>query len=107
MLVLTSVVLHSLNAVFFDKTGTLTRGEFKGVEITPASGVSTDDASRLAASVVPTGYATDARGLTTFRKRTARRRPRLSPAFLAVSCGRQPPRNDHQRTHEERTQIAE
>jgi Cu2+-exporting ATPase len=42
---------RNLNAVFFDKTGTLTRGEFRVVEISPAPGLSGDDALRLAASV--------------------------------------------------------
>ena len=42
---------RNLNAVFFDKTGTLTRGEFRVVDVTPAPGISADDALRLAASV--------------------------------------------------------
>jgi Cu2+-exporting ATPase len=42
---------RNLNAVFFDKTGTLTRGEFRVVDVTPAAGLSADDALRLAASI--------------------------------------------------------
>jgi Cu2+-exporting ATPase len=42
---------RNLDAVFFDKTGTLTRGEFRVVEVTPAPGISADDALKLAASV--------------------------------------------------------
>ncbi len=42
---------RNLDTVFFDKTGTLTRAEFRVVEVTPASGISADDALRLAASV--------------------------------------------------------
>jgi Cu2+-exporting ATPase len=42
---------RNLSAVFFDKTGTLTRGEFRVVDITPAPGLSADDALKLAASV--------------------------------------------------------
>ena len=42
---------RNLDAVFFDKTGTLTRGEFRVVEVTPAPGISADDALRLVASV--------------------------------------------------------
>lgn len=42
---------RNLDVVFFDKTGTLTRGEFRVVEVTPATGISADDALRLAASV--------------------------------------------------------
>jgi len=42
---------RNLNVVVFDKTGTLTRGEFRVVDITPASGLSADDVLRLAASL--------------------------------------------------------
>jgi len=54
---------RNLNAVFFDKTGTLTRGEFRVVEITPASGLSADDALRLAASVEQDSEHTIAQGV--------------------------------------------
>jgi P-type Cu2+ transporter len=54
---------RNLNAVFFDKTGTLTRGEFRVVEITPASGLSADDALRLAASVEQESEHTIAQGV--------------------------------------------
>src|SRR6266516_4537696 len=42
---------RNLNAIIFDKTGTLTRGEFRVVDITTGSGLSPDDALRLAASL--------------------------------------------------------
>jgi Cu2+-exporting ATPase len=42
---------RNLDVVFFDKTGTLTRGEFRVVDVSPAPGISADDALRLAASV--------------------------------------------------------
>lgn len=54
---------RNLNAVFFDKTGTLTRGEFRVVETTPASGLSADDALRLAASVEQDSEHTIAQGV--------------------------------------------
>src|SRR6266478_5162424 len=54
---------RNLNAVFFDKTGTLTRGEFRVVETTPAPGLSTDDALRLAASVEQDSEHTIAQGV--------------------------------------------
>ncbi len=54
---------RNLDAVFFDKTGTLTRGEFRVVEITPASGISADDALRLAASVESDSEHTIAQGV--------------------------------------------
>jgi Cu2+-exporting ATPase len=54
---------RNLNAVFFDKTGTLTRGEFRVVEITPAPGLSADDALRLAASVEQESEHTIAQGV--------------------------------------------
>ena len=54
---------RNLNAVFFDKTGTLTRGEFRVVETTPASGLSADDALRLAASVERESEHTIAQGV--------------------------------------------
>jgi Cu2+-exporting ATPase len=54
---------RNLDAVFFDKTGTLTRGEFRVVEITPAPGVSADDALRLAASVERDSEHTIAQGV--------------------------------------------
>jgi Cu2+-exporting ATPase len=54
---------RNLNAVFFDKTGTLTRGEFRVVEITPATGISADDALRLAASVESDSEHTIAQGV--------------------------------------------
>jgi Cu2+-exporting ATPase len=40
-----------LNVIVFDKTGTLTMGQPKVVEIVPASGISADDALRVAAAV--------------------------------------------------------
>jgi Cu2+-exporting ATPase len=54
---------RNLNAVFFDKTGTLTRGEFRIVEVTPATGLSADDAIRLAASVEQESEHTIAQGV--------------------------------------------
>ena len=54
---------RNLNAVFFDKTGTLTRGDFRVVEITPAPGLSADDALRLAASVEQDSEHTIAQGI--------------------------------------------
>ena len=54
---------RNLNAVFFDKTGTLTRGEFRVVEITPAPGLSADDALKLAASVEQESEHTIAEGV--------------------------------------------
>ncbi|MDQ6769858.1 MAG: heavy metal translocating P-type ATPase [Gemmatimonadota bacterium] len=54
---------RNLNAVFFDKTGTLTRGEFRVVEVTPATGVSADDALRLAASIEQESEHTIAQGV--------------------------------------------
>ena len=54
---------RNLNAIFFDKTGTLTRGEFRVVEITPAPGLSADDALRLAASVEQESEHTIAQGV--------------------------------------------
>jgi Cu2+-exporting ATPase len=54
---------RNLNAVFFDKTGTLTRGEFRVVEVTPAAGLSADDALRLAASVEQDSEHTIAQGV--------------------------------------------
>jgi Cu2+-exporting ATPase len=54
---------RNLNAVFFDKTGTLTRGEFRVVEITPAAGLSADDALRLAASIEQESEHTIAQGV--------------------------------------------
>jgi Cu2+-exporting ATPase len=54
---------RNLNAVFFDKTGTLTRGEFRVVEITPAPGLSADDALKLAASVEQDSEHTIAQGV--------------------------------------------
>jgi P-type Cu2+ transporter len=54
---------RNLNAVFFDKTGTLTRGEFRVVEITPAVGLSADDALRLAASIEQESEHTIAQGI--------------------------------------------
>lgn len=54
---------RNLDAVFFDKTGTLTRGEFRVVEITPVSGISADDALRLAASVESDSEHTIAQGV--------------------------------------------
>jgi Cu2+-exporting ATPase len=54
---------RNLNAVFFDKTGTLTRGEFRVVEITPAPGLSADDALRLAASIEQDSEHTIAQGV--------------------------------------------
>jgi Cu2+-exporting ATPase len=54
---------RNLNAVFFDKTGTLTLGEFRVVEVTPATGVLADDALRLAASVEQESEHTIAQGV--------------------------------------------
>jgi Cu2+-exporting ATPase len=54
---------RNLNAVFFDKTGTLTRGEFRVVEITPAPGLSGDDALKLAASIEQESEHTIAQGV--------------------------------------------
>jgi P-type Cu2+ transporter len=54
---------RNLNAVFFDKTGTLTRGEFRVVEVTPAPGVSADDALKLAASIEQDSEHTIAQGV--------------------------------------------
>ena len=54
---------RNLNAVVFDKTGTLTLGEFRVVNITTASGVSADDALRLAASVERDSEHTIAQGV--------------------------------------------
>jgi Cu2+-exporting ATPase len=54
---------RNLNAVIFDKTGTLTRGEFRVVEITPAAGLTADEALRLAASVEQDSEHTLARGV--------------------------------------------
>jgi P-type Cu2+ transporter len=54
---------RNLNAVFFDKTGTLTRGVFRVVEMTPAPGLSADDALRLAASVEQDSEHTIAQGV--------------------------------------------
>lgn len=54
---------RNLNAVFFDKTGTLTRGEFRVVEVTPAPGLSADDALKLAASVEQDSEHTIAQGV--------------------------------------------
>jgi copper-(or silver)-translocating P-type ATPase len=54
---------RNLNAVFFDKTGTLTRGEFRVVEVTPAPGLSADDALRLSASVEKDSEHTIAQGV--------------------------------------------
>ena len=54
---------RNLNVVVFDKTGTLTRGEFRVVEITPASGLSADEALKLAASVEQESEHTIAEGV--------------------------------------------
>jgi P-type Cu2+ transporter len=54
---------RNLNAVFFDKTGTLTRGEFRVVEITPAAGLSADDALKFAASIEQESEHTIAQGV--------------------------------------------
>jgi len=54
---------RNLNAVVFDKTGTLTLGEFRVVEIITSSGVSPDDALRLAASVERDSEHTIAQGV--------------------------------------------
>jgi len=54
---------RNLNAVFFDKTGTLTRGEFRVVEVTPAAGLSADEALRLAASLEQESEHTIAQGV--------------------------------------------
>jgi Cu2+-exporting ATPase len=54
---------RNLDAVFFDKTGTLTRGEFRVVEVTPASGITADEALRLAAAVERDSEHTIAQGI--------------------------------------------
>ena len=54
---------RNLNVVVFDKTGTLTRGEFRVVEITPAPGLSVDDALKLAASIEQESEHTIAQGV--------------------------------------------
>ncbi len=54
---------RNLNSIFFDKTGTLTRGEFRVVTITAASGLSEDEALRLAASVERDSEHTIAQGI--------------------------------------------
>jgi P-type Cu2+ transporter len=54
---------RNLNVVVFDKTGTLTRGEFRVVEITPAPGLSADEALKLAASVEQDSEHTIAQGV--------------------------------------------
>ncbi len=54
---------RNLNAVFFDKTGTLTRGEFLVVGVTPTTGISADEALRLAASVERDSEHTIAQGI--------------------------------------------
>jgi P-type Cu2+ transporter len=54
---------RNLDAVFFDKTGTLTRGEFRVVEITPAPGVTEDEALRLAAAAERDSEHTIAQGV--------------------------------------------
>ena len=54
---------RNLNAVIFDKTGTLTRGEFRVVDITPTSGLTGDEALRLAASVEQDSEHTLAQGV--------------------------------------------
>ena len=54
---------RNLNAVFFDKTGTLTRGEFRVADVTPAPGVSADDALKLAASIEQDSEHTIAQGV--------------------------------------------
>jgi Cu2+-exporting ATPase len=54
---------RNLNAVFFDKTGTLTRGEFRVVDVTPAAGLSADEALRLAASLEQESEHTIAQGV--------------------------------------------
>ena len=52
-----------LTTIVFDKTGTLTRGEFRVVDITPAAGLSADDALRIAAAVERDSEHTIARGI--------------------------------------------
>ncbi|MEA2707127.1 MAG: P-type Cu2+ transporter [Gemmatimonadaceae bacterium] len=54
---------RNITAVFFDKTGTLTRGEFRVIEITAVTGLSADDAVRLAASVEQESEHTIAQGV--------------------------------------------
>ena len=54
---------RNLTAVVFDKTGTLTRGEFRVVDITTASGLSADDALKLAASLERDSEHTIAQGV--------------------------------------------
>ena len=75
---------RNLTAVFFDKTGTLTRGEFRVVELTPAPGLSADDALRLAASIEQDSEHTIAQGVV---KSAAERGLSLSRAgqFQAIA----------------------
>ena len=75
---------RNLTAVFFDKTGTLTRGEFRVVEVTPAPGLSADDALRLAASIEQDSEHTIAQGVV---KSVAERGLSLSRAeqFQAIA----------------------
>ncbi|MDQ4024164.1 MAG: copper-translocating P-type ATPase, partial [Actinomycetota bacterium] len=54
---------RNLDAVFFDKTGTLTRGEFRVVEVTPSSGITADEALRVAAAVERDSEHTIAQGV--------------------------------------------
>ena len=74
---------RNLDVVVFDKTATLTRGEFRVVEITPASGLTADDVLRLAASVERNSEHTIAQGVV---KSAEERGLSLSPAeqFQAI-----------------------
>ena len=70
---------RNLTAVVFDKTGTLTRGEFGVVGITTASGLTEQDALRLAAAVERDSEHTIAQGVV----RSAKERGIVAPAATA------------------------
>jgi len=67
---------RNLTAVVFDKTGTLTRGEFGVVGITTTSGISDEDALRLAAAVEHDSEHTIAQGIV----RSAKERGIVPPS---------------------------
>ena len=67
---------RNVDSVFFDKTGTLTRGEFRVVQIATTSGLSPDDALRLAAAVERDSEHTIAQGIV----KTAQERSLTLPA---------------------------
>jgi Cu2+-exporting ATPase len=72
-----------LDTVVFDKTGTLTRGEFGVVDIATATGMTADDALRLAAAVEHDSEHSVARGIV---RSAAERKLALPPAsdFAAI-----------------------